>query len=118
MHTSPLRHCPVLVQVRPLQQGCTQRFLSEAVLMQKHSFGVFVHRLSQLLMGGPLRGHVAAAWAAFAEPSSPAAPNSDAPANLRARRREMAPLANPLAKSSKERCTPVSFPRKALIHLP
>jgi hypothetical protein len=86
--------------------------------MQMHLFLVFVHRLSQLLMGGPLLGHVGAAWAAFADPSSPAAPNSDAPANLRARRREMVPLANPLAKSSKERCTPVSSSRKTLIHLP
>jgi hypothetical protein len=115
MQTSPLRHCE---QGRLLQQGCTHRLLPERVLMQKHSFGVFVHLLAQLLMGGPLRGHVGAAWAAFAEPRSPAAPKSDAPANLRARRREMAPLANPLAKSSKERCTPVSSPRKALIHLP
>jgi hypothetical protein len=106
------------VHVRSLQQGCTQRFLPETVLMQKHSFLVFVHFLSQLLMGGPLLGHIATAWAAFADPSSPAAPNSDAPANLRARRREMFSLANALARSSKERCTPVVSSRKTLIHLP
>jgi hypothetical protein len=49
------------VHVRWLQQGCTQRFLPETVLMQKHTFLVFVQRLSQLLMGGPLRGHVGTA---------------------------------------------------------
>jgi hypothetical protein len=118
MQTSPLRHCVPDVHVRWLQQGYTQRLLPETDLMQKHTFLVLLHRLSQLLMGGPLRGHVGAAWAAFAEPSSPAAPNSDAPANMRARRREMFSLANALARSSKERCTPVSSSRKALIHLP
>jgi hypothetical protein len=102
MQTSPLRHCEPDVQVRKLvQQGCTQRFAPETVLMQKHVFLVFLHPLSQLLMGGPLRRHVGAAWAAFADPSSPAAPNSDAPANCKARRREMLPLERPLAKSSR-----------------
>jgi hypothetical protein len=115
MQISPLRHCEPEVHVRSLQQGCTQRLRPEAVLMQKHSFLVFLHLLWQ---PAPRRGHVGAAWAAFADPSSPAAPNSDAPANLRARRREMFSLANALAKSSKERCTPVSSSRKALIHLP
>ena|ERR671920_429447 len=104
MHTSPLRHEPA-VHVRPLQQGYTQRLLPATVLMQRHIFlvPVPVQRLSQLLIAGPLRGHLGTAWAAFAEPSSPAAPNSDAPANLRARRREMFSLANALARSSKER---------------
>jgi hypothetical protein len=120
MHTSPLRHCELLAHVRPLQQGYTQRLLPATVLIQKHTFlvPVPVHLLSQLLIAGPLLGHVGTAWAAFADPSSPAAPNSDAPANLRARRREMFSLANALARSSKERCTPVLFTRKALIHLP
>jgi hypothetical protein len=120
MHTSPLRHCELLAHVRPLQQGYTQRLLPATVLIQKHTFlvPVPVHLLSQLLIAGPLLGHVGTAWAAFADPSSPAAPNRDAPANLRARRREMFSLANALARSSKERCTPVSSSRKALIHLP
>jgi hypothetical protein len=112
MQTSPLRHCP---QGRPLQHGYTQRLLSETVLMQKHTFEVFLHRLSQL---APRRGHVGAAWAGLGNEASPTALTRDAPANLRARRREMVPLANPLAKSSKERCTPVSSSLKALIHLP
>ena len=106
------------MHVRPLQQGCTQFFLPETDLMQTHIFLVFLHLLSQLRMGGPLRGHVGTAWAAFAEPSSPAAPNSDAPANMRARRREMFSLANALARSSKERLvgsllTCTSFPPRA-----
>jgi hypothetical protein len=115
MQTSPLRHCEPEVQVRVLQQGCTHFLLPETVLMQKHTLLVFLHRLSQL---APRRGHVGAAWAGFAAPNSPAAPNRAAPVNLRARRREMDPLANPLAKSSKERSTPVSSAWKALIHLP
>jgi hypothetical protein len=44
--------------------------LPEVVLIQMHTLLVFVHRLSQLLMGGPLLGHVGIAWAAFADPSS------------------------------------------------
>jgi hypothetical protein len=119
MHTSPLRHEPA-VHVRPLQQGYTQRLLPPAVLMQRHIFlvPVPVQRLSQLLRAGPLRGHVGTAWAGLVNEANPTALSRDAPANLRARRREMVPLANPFAKSSKERCPPVSSSRKALIHLP
>jgi hypothetical protein len=119
MHTSPLRHEPA-VHVRPLQQGYTQRLLPPAVLMQRHIFlvPVPVQRLSQLLRAGPLRGHVGTASAGLVNEANPTALSRDAPANLRARRREMVPLANPFAKSSKERCPPVSSSRKALIHLP
>jgi hypothetical protein len=61
MQTSPLKHCEPDVHVRWLQQGYTQRFLPETDLMQKHTFLVFLQRLAQLLMGGPLRGHVGTA---------------------------------------------------------
>jgi hypothetical protein len=103
MHTSPLRHCEPEVHVRPLQQGCIQRFLPETVLMQKHTFLVPVQLLLQLLRGGPLLGHVGAASAGLVSEASPTALTRDAPANRKARRREMLPLERPLANSSKKR---------------
>jgi hypothetical protein len=103
MQTSPLRHCEPEVQGRKsVQQGCTQRFTPETVLMQKHVFLVFVHLLSQLKRGGPLRGHVGAASAGLVNEASPTALTRDAPANRKARRLEMLPLERPLANSSKE----------------
>jgi hypothetical protein len=99
--TSPLRHCEPEVQVRKsVQQGCTQRLLPETVLMQAHVFLVFLHSVSQ---PAPRRGHVAAASAGLVNEASPTALTSDAPANRKARRREMLPLERPLANSSKKR---------------
>jgi hypothetical protein len=69
--------------------------------MQAHSLLVFVHCTSH--PGLVSRGHVGAASASLAAAPSPATPNSDAPANLSARRLVMVPLANALAISSKAR---------------
>jgi hypothetical protein len=108
MQTSPRRHSEP-EQGRPLQHGCTQLLLPAPFSTQKHCFLVFLHRLKHL---APRRGHVGgAASAGLANQAIPAVPNRNAPASFSDRRREMVLLANPLAKSSKERSTLVLFPR-------
>jgi hypothetical protein len=118
MHTCPLPHCEPEVHVLPLQQGCTQRFLPETVLMQKHIFLVFLHRLSQLLMGGPLRGHVGAASASLVAAPSPAAPSALAAANCSALRREIVLLARAVVRLSKSWVDTTSAPPPLVTYLP
>ena len=99
MHTSVGRQSLLEAQVRLLQHGRMQRLRPSTVLMQEHSFLVFVHATSH--PGLVSVGHIGAASASRAAAPSPATPNNAAPANLSARRLVMVPLAYPRAKSSK-----------------
>jgi hypothetical protein len=98
MQTSVRRQSSPELHLRPLQHGCTQLLRPETVLMQKHSFLVFLHSLRH---PEPRRGHLGAAAASLAATPSPAAPSTLAAANRSALRREMVRLAGALVRLSK-----------------
>ena len=125
MHTSLERQWIFKEHKYQLQHGRTHSLLPETVLMHMQSSAgkwgsVLLHQ--RLQPAETIMGQNASASAGAANLSSPAAPkalpNSEAPANLSAWRREMEFSATPLASSSKECSTPVASPRKALIHPP